>query len=174
MSDMLVKLYDLPDAAPYLARLRKIDVAMRQGAPTEKRVISDWVRDHFEESWAACCEVALGRFPISCYIAVETSPGNGIAEDPYALAPEVLVGFACYDADVKGMFGPLGVHEDYRRRGIGTALLLMCLHAMRAERYAYAIVGWAGPTGFYANTVGATIIEGSEPGVFRGPLIGLT
>ncbi len=38
--------------------------------------------------------------------------------------------------------------------------------------YAYAVIGWAGPTEFYEKTVGATIIEGSEPGIFRGPLKG--
>lgn len=174
MPDMLVKLYTLPDPTPHLARLRETGVEIRQGAPPEQRVVSKWVGHHFEESWAAGCEVALLRLPVSCYIAVEMSPGNRSGDDPYALPPEVLLGFACYDVDVKGMFGPMGVRDDHRGRGIGTALLLTCLHAMKAERYAYAIIGWVGPTEFYANTVGATIIEGSEPGIFRGPLIGLT
>ena len=70
----------------------------------------------------------------------------------------------------KGVFGPVGVREDRRGGGIGTALLLTCLHAMAGQRYAYAVIGWAGPAEWYARTVGATIIEGSEPGVFRGPL----
>ena len=68
------------------------------------------------------------------------------------------------------MFGPVGVREDYRGRGIGKALLLASLHAMAGEKYAYAIIGWVGPIQFYAETVGATVIEGSEPGIFQGIL----
>jgi hypothetical protein len=43
---------------------------------------------------------------------------------------------------------------------------------MKAEGYAYAVIGWAGPQEFYARLVGATVIEGSEPGIYRGPLTG--
>jgi predicted N-acetyltransferase YhbS len=80
------------------------------------------------------------------------------------------LGFACFDTDIKGMFGPIGVREDYRRRRIGKALLLTSMHAMAAETYAYAIIGWVGPVQFYSETVGATVIEGSEPGIFHGVL----
>ena len=68
------------------------------------------------------------------------------------------------------MFGPIGVREDRQDNRIGTALLLTCLHRMAADGYGYAVTGWAGPVEWYARTVGATIIEGSEPGVFRGSL----
>ena len=70
------------------------------------------------------------------------------------------------------MFGPAGVREDYRGRAIGKALLLTTLHAMAAQRYAYAVIGWAGPVEFYMKTVGAILIEGSEPSIFRGLLQG--
>jgi predicted N-acetyltransferase YhbS len=72
----------------------------------------------------------------------------------------------------KNNFGPMGVQEEYRQRGIGRALLLTSLHAMAAERYAYAIIAWAGSLEFYKKTVGATLIENSEPGIFRGELVG--
>jgi ribosomal protein S18 acetylase RimI-like enzyme len=170
MADMLVKLYALPDAAPVLAALKQARIEIRPGDSSEKHVIADWVRHHFQETWALGCEVALEQRPVTCYIAVQTSLPNARAENPYDLPAEVLVGFACYDVASKGLFGPIGVREDYRRRGIGKALLLTCLHVMLRERYAYAVIGWAGPVDFYARTVGATIIEGSEPGIFRGPL----
>ncbi len=172
MSDMLVKLYALPELAPSLAKVREIGIEIRQGAPPERSIISSWVKHYFQESWTAACEVALLRHPVSCYIAVKRDPTHVPSQDPYDAPSEVLLGFACFDADVKGMFGPMGVREDHRCRGIGTALLLTCLHAMRAERYAYVVIGWAGPTEFYAKTVGATEIDGSEPGIFRGRLTG--
>lgn len=172
MSDLLVKLYSLPDIAPFKARLAENGIEVRQGAPSEKFVISDWMRRHFSETWAAESEVALANRPVSCYIAVAHEEDASPSDDPYHLPPEMLVGVACYNASALGMFGPIGVREDYRGLGTGAALLVTCLHAMRAERYAYAVIGWAGPVDFYARTVGATVIEGSEPGIYRGPLRG--
>ena len=38
------------------------------------------------------------------------------------------------------------------------------------QGYGYAIIGGVGPAEFYAKTVGAIPIEGSEPGIYRGLL----
>jgi hypothetical protein len=48
--------------------------------------------------------------------------------------------------------------------------LFNCLEAMKQQGYGYAIIGGVGPAEFYAKTVGAIPIEGSEPGVYRGLL----
>ena len=172
MADMLVRLYALPDSASDLAGLNAHSIFIRQGQPGEKRIIAEWVRQHFKDSWAIGCEWSLARDPISCYIAVEKDKSFVPSQDPYALPKEKLIGFACYDASSKGMFGPIGVQEEYRERGIGRALLLTSLHAMARERYAYAVIGWAGSPEFYQNAVGAILIENSEPGIFRGDLVG--
>jgi hypothetical protein len=111
------------------------------------------VHEHFGEGWASETEVAFTNHPVSCYIA---------------LYDKRIMGFACYDATCKDFFGPTGVDEAERKRGIGKALLLACMDAMAAEGYGYAIIGAAGPTEFYSRTVGATPIEGSEPGIYRG------
>jgi GNAT superfamily N-acetyltransferase len=167
---MLVKLYSLPDLWPRQAALARGGVEVRQALPTEKRVIADWVRGHFSESTAGWCEVAIEQRPITCFIAVQKQVPDTPAAASYELPPEILLGVACYDTVAKGMFGPEGVRPDRRGQGIGSALLLACLHAMRAERYAYAIIGWAGAAEFYAQTVGAVPIADSEPGVYKGPL----
>jgi ribosomal protein S18 acetylase RimI-like enzyme len=172
MSDMLVKLYTLPEIAPLIAQLKAGDIDVRQAAASEKRIVTNWVRHHFSETWAAECEAAIEQRPVCCYIAVEKSQTHASNDTPYALPAEKLVGFACFDATAKGMFGPTGVQDEYRGRNIGKALLLACLHVMATRGYAYAVIGWAGPTEFYSKAVGATIIEGSEPGIYRGPLIG--
>jgi hypothetical protein len=170
MADMLVKLYALPELAPVLAEQKSRGVEVRQAHPDEKHKIADWVREHIKPAWAIGCEVALEQRPPTCYVAFEKDGAHVPTANPYDLPPENLLGFAVYDVVAKGMFGPIGVREDRQDCGIGTALLLTCLHAMAADRYAYAVIGWAGPTEWYARVAGATIIEGSEPGVFRGSL----
>ena len=77
-----------------------------------------------------------------------------------------LVGYACYNATAPDFFGPTAVDPSYRGRGIGRALLLSCLRAMRAEGYVYAIVGGVGPAAFYEKTVGASLIPDSDPGIY--------
>lgn len=152
MPDMLVKLYALPEIGPDLAALAAQGVTIVRALAPDKHRIVDWMREVFEPGWAAECDVALSRQPVSCFIAVhEKQP----------------VGFACYDATSKGFFGPTGVVEAMRGRGIGRALLLAALHAMKEEGYAYAVIGGVSDAApFYAKTVGATVIEGSAPGIY--------
>lgn len=157
MQDMLAKLYDLPDSSPLLERLAGQGVQVRRALRLEQPVIHDWVNERFSRRWAAECDVALTREPIAAFVAVD----NGR-----------MIGFACYDATLRGFFGPMGVDEAARGRGIGQALLLVTLEAMAAVGYGYAIIGAAGPDGFYRKTVGATAIEGSNPGVYRGAMWG--
>ena len=154
-ADLLVKLYTLPDLAPALNRVAESGVTIRHAIPPEAHVVVDWVRDTFGKPWASETTIAFSHQPVSCFVATE--------EDK-------LIGFGCYDATHKGFFGPTGVAEDKRGRGIGEALLLACLHAMIAQGYGYAIIGAAGPVDFYAKTVGATVIEDSWPGIYKGML----
>jgi hypothetical protein len=171
MADMLVKLYDLPDAHPTIVALREVGIEIRQTRLTERRDISVWVGNHFSADWAVSAEVAASAEPSRCFIAVRKKPHHISSGDPYDVPPEEILGFACYDATAKGMFGPVGVREDSRVRGVGKALLLSCLHAMSSIGYAYAVIGWVGPVDFYERTVGATVIPDSAPGVYRGDLV---
>lgn len=171
MADMLVKLYELEDIVPILSTLRNAGFDIRPGHPSEKHIISEWAAKHFKERWGTACEVGLEQRPVTCHIAVQKG-AEVRSQNPYDLPDETLVGFACYDVARKGVFGPMGVREEYRHRGIGRALLLSCLHAMVRDGYDYAIIGQVGPTEFYEKSVGAIPIQGSEPGSVRGRLIG--
>ena len=157
MHDMLARLYDLPDPAPRVAALHDVGIDVRRALAPERHLVVAWVRGHFGEGWASECEVGFGRLPISCFRAQRG---------------QELLGFACYDATAKAFFGPTGVLERERRQGIGTALLLVTLHAMAAEGYAYAIIGGVGPAEFYATAVGAVPIAGSTPGIYANLLRG--
>lgn len=152
MSDLLVKLYELKDDSHFMAEMEKKGVLIRKPMGPEKALVVNWVREQFGEGWASETDTALGNRPGSCFIAI---------------TGEQLVGFGCYDATYLGFFGPTGVAESQRGRGVGKALLLACLFDMKSKGYAYAVIGSAGPVDFYAKTVGATIIPNSDPGPYR-------
>ena len=46
MPDMLVKLYDLPDEAPALARSHAFGVEIRRAMAPDRQRVLDWVRTH--------------------------------------------------------------------------------------------------------------------------------
>lgn len=154
--DSLVRLYDLLPVEPHLKKLKEEGVTVRVARAYEKTPIVTWVKSSFGTGWADECSVAFSNHPISCFIATEKG---------------TMVGFACYESTCKNFFGPIGVAEYARGRGIGKALLLACLHAMAASGYAYAIIGSGSGAGkFYAETVGAIEIKGSSPGIYRDRL----
>src|SRR4026207_709606 len=127
---MLVRLYDIPEPSARVTGLHQTGIDLRRASAPEKHVVVSWVRQQFGEGWASECEVSFARLPISCFRAQR-------GQD--------VLGFACYDATAKAFFGPTGVLESERNKGIGTALLLIALQAMAAEGYAYAIIGGVGP-----------------------------
>jgi GNAT superfamily N-acetyltransferase len=155
MPDLLVKLYELPDARPHIDELQKEGINIRKAMAYEKHQVVEWVEVNFGSGWASECDVGFSNSPVSCFIATESKK---------------IIGFACYDSAAKNFFGPMGVAEKARNRGIGKALLLSCLHAMYASGYAYAVVGGVDALGFYEKTIGAIEIPGSSPGIYRDRL----
>lgn len=155
MTDMLVKLYDLPPLTPAVDQCAAVGVDIRRALAVEKSLVLRWIGEHFSQNWVNECDCTFARQPISCFLAVE----NGS-----------MIGFACYDTGYRGIFGPTGVSEQARGKGAGKALLLACLHDMVAQSYAYAVIGWTGPQEFYTKVCGAAPIEGSRPGMYRGML----
>jgi predicted N-acetyltransferase YhbS len=67
-----------------------------------------------------------------------------------------VVGFAAWDANNRGLgwFGPTGVVQSMRGRGLGRELLLATLSDM-AERYDQAVIPWTDALDFYAKSCGA-------------------
>lgn len=164
MADYLVRLYDLPPLTPVLKQLEEEQITIRPALTPEKHIVLNWVKTHFSEHWASECEAGLARHPVSCIIATKTRKVNEGKEK------SEMIGFACYDATMKGFFGPTGVHPDARGKGVGKALLLACMHGLKAEGYGYGIIGGAGPVEFYKKAVGAIEIPGSTPGIYKGML----
>ena len=157
MHDMLVRLYDLPDKGKALERLGDQGIIVRRAAAPEKRPVTDWIGTNFEPVWATEAGIAFSRQPVTCFLA---------------LKDKQILGFACHEATCRNFFGPTGVAEASRGQGIGRALLLETLWDQRNMGYAYAIIAGVGPAEFYEQAVGAVTIDGSDPGFFKGLLMG--
>ena len=153
MTDMLVKLYNLPPLEPELTAMTGQGITIRRAMALEKQPVLKWIGQHFYPEWISETDVALSHVPVGCWLAVENKQ---------------LIGFGCINATSKGFFGPTGVSEAARGRGVGRALLIACLYALRWEGYAYAIIGGVGPIDFYHKAVGATVIDDSTPSIYGG------
>lgn len=152
---MLVRLYDLPDKSAAVEGLDGQGIIIRRALAPEKQLVAEWIGKTFEPAWAAEAEIAFTRQPVSCFLALKGTQ---------------ILGFSCHEATCRNFFGPTGVADAARGIGIGRALLLEALWDQRAQGYAYAIIAGVGPVKYYEETVGAVLIEGSEPGFFRGLL----
>jgi len=154
--DMLIRLHDTAlGARPATAA----HVALRKPLGTEHDLVVAWVAQHFGAGWASEARAALINRPITLYIATQGEPA-------------AMLGFCAYDATARGFVGPIGVTERARGSGVGAALLWACLHDMRTMGYAYAVAGAVGAPEFFRRVAGATEIEGSTPGIYRGMLRG--
>lgn len=150
---MLVKLYNLEEKPGLFERLEKQGFSIKRAMPADKSRVVQFVKNNFGDGWAHDCSYTFSNHPVSCYIAVHEKKA---------------IGFACYDSAAKNFLAPIGVYEKFRGMGIGEALLRSCLTAMKNDGYGYAIIGWVEDTAaFYEKTVGAAVIEGSYPGIYR-------
>ena len=155
MPDMLVNLLKLAPLEPALAELREKGVIVRRAQPHEMAIVRAFVLKNFEKGWADEISVGYANKPVSVWIAIRDKR---------------VVGFAAYECTRRGFFGPTGVAEGERGRGLGHALLLASLWGLRELGYAYGIIGGAGPIEFYERAVGATIIPDSAPGIYADPI----
>lgn len=147
MADMLVNLLDIEDYHMVVERLKEEGIEIFRAISPDKFRIVDWVKEHSSRNAAGECDVCFSNKPISCFIAAKGSK---------------ILGYACYNATAPDFFGPTKVLEEYQGKGIGKALLLRSLHALKDEGYQYAIIGGIGPAKFYEKCVGGVLIESSK------------
>jgi mycothiol synthase len=123
-----------------LADLPVAGVTTRRLSAGEFSAFQGWVSSTFDEVWDRELELTLLREPVSCFVAEES---------------DTYVGFAAYDTNRVGWFGPMGSATAARGRGIGAALLRLCLrdYYLRGDRDCE--IAWAGPQKFYRDAVGA-------------------
>lgn len=60
MSDLLVRLYDLPGLEVAITRQRARAIVIRRALAPDKASVLKWVRRHWGAGWASECDVAQG------------------------------------------------------------------------------------------------------------------
>ena len=155
MTDMLVKLFQLPLNGFITPDLRREGIEIRRAMVYEKSSVVKWVEDRFGAVWGQESEAGFCFQPVRCLIALHR---------------ETLIGFACHDVTYPNFFGPLGVDRNYRRQGVGRGLLLAALAAMAARGYAYGIIGNAGVPEFFSAVAGAVAIDDSSRASYPPPI----
>ena len=151
MPDLLVNLLKLPPLQPLLDELSPSGVVIRRAQPFELTPVRQFIELSFSIAWADEISVGLANKPVTVYIATRDAR---------------VIGFAGYECTRRAFFGPTGVDERDRGRGIGKALLIASLWGLRELGYVYGIIGAAGPVEFYHEAVGAIVIPDSEPGIY--------
>jgi predicted N-acetyltransferase YhbS len=152
MSDLLVNLLTLSPLDRAALDLQERGINIRRAQPFELTKVRSFVETNFSTAWADEVSVGFGNKPVSVYIA--TANGK-------------IIGFAAHECTRRCFFGPTGVIDEYRQIGVGKALLLACLWALREMGYVYGIIGGVGPIDFYKKTVGAIEIPGSGSGIYE-------
>ena len=148
---MLVNLLKLPRLEPALQEMVDARIVIRRAQPFEITLVRSFVENNFSVAWADEVSVGFASKPVSVFIAT--------------LGKEIL-GFAAYECTRRSFFGPTGVIESARGQGIGKALLLASLWGLREMGYVYGVIGRAGPIEFYEKTIGAVVIQDSDPGIY--------
>lgn len=147
MTDLLVPLYNLPE------QLSCKGFTLRRPLAFESDTVRNWIKDNLSSGWASEVLPAISRTPSTMIIAIEKSSGK-------------LAGFCAWDCTALGFFGPVGVAEAFRGKGVGKALSLMVLHSMKEQGYGYGIIGAAGPVDFFRSICNASVIAESSPGIY--------
>src|SRR6185312_6608197 len=120
MPDLLVNLLRLPSLDSALRVVNEANVVVRRAQPFEITPVRSFVEQEFSRAWADEISVGFVNKPVSVFIAT---------------AEKKIVGFAAYECTRRCFFGPTGVMENWRGRGLGKALLLACLFGLRDLGY---------------------------------------
>ena len=121
MADMLVKLFNLESTTSLEEKLLKDGIRIKRCLSPDRTLVMEFAKTLGDMNWYNEVNAAFSNNPVTCYVATFNKK---------------IIGFAAFEATAKNFFGPMGVKEEYRNKGIGKALLLKALHSMEEMGYA--------------------------------------
>lgn len=104
-----------------------------------------FIQEEFGSRWTDSIQQSIAQQKSSICVALDQDG-------------EEVVGFAAFDIQKPGFFGPMGVVKNRRSKGIGESLLHFCLKEMSKMGYKEIIIDQAGPIEFYEKTCNAKVI----------------
>ncbi|WP_409251036.1 GNAT family N-acetyltransferase [Bacillus sp. SCS-153A] len=121
------------------------NVLIKRAGTGDRDTVLSFVIGNFGEGWAETLRNGFRQDEIPIFLAWKE---------------ERLIGFSSYDVyrDQKGIYGPMGVVKSERKSGVGGTLLHKALSDMKRKKYAYTILGEAGPIEYYEKECGAMLI----------------
>lgn len=131
------------DTEEQIKILSKDKIEVTRTTDEDKIELFNFISDEWA-LWQNELEMAYKSQPIAIYIA--------------KLKGEIKA-FSAYDGNNvgTGWFGPMGTHPDLRGKGIGKALLYLCLTDIKKQGLKKATIPWVAPISFYSNLANAKI-----------------
>lgn len=124
--------------------------SIRRARPDDRAAFGEFCVANWTASWRDEAWQGIRHDPVSLYLAVKPSAGNGKSEE--------IVGFASYETNqCLGCFGPTGVSPAHQGHGLGKRLLWATLADMKSLGRKTSEIGWIGPADFYHRAAGATL-----------------
>ena len=120
--------------------LTRAGITFKTGWQIATTDLLSWVERKFSPFWSNEVEFALKRDSPSVFVA-----SNETGE---------LLGFATINGLAPGRFGPAGVSDSQRGKGIGTVLLYDAFQALKDQGFPKAVVHWTDHLFFYTQVPG--------------------
>ncbi len=139
------KFYTPIDALWSMEKLRREGYTVKHAKPSTLPKIQEWIHRKFGVIWSI--EAGLTKDKIDAGLLYVTNSDGEI------------IGFSVYGATAPYRFGPIGVDEKHRGKGVGKALLYQTLQEMRKTGVRIAEIPWTTHLFFYASIPGITSIR---------------
>lgn len=118
--------------------------AVRRARADEREKVLDFVERRFGRAWRLEASRAFDHEKPALFMAEQEGQ---------------MVAFSAHDANNRGLgfFGPAGVAEEMRGRGIGREALLASLRDLRRMGFSETIIAWSAAPEFYRRVCGAEV-----------------
>jgi len=139
------KFYTPIDALWTMEKLRREGYTVEQAEPSALPKIQEWIRRKFGITWSI--EAGLTKDRLDAGLLYVTN------------SDDEIIGFSVYGATAPYRFGPIGIDEKHRGKGIGKVLLYQTLQEMRKTGIHIIEIPWTTHLFFYAGIPGITGIR---------------